>query len=226
FGMWWFLKRSKTAANTVATVRQAQPPRPIPPPPAAIPSVPTHNPEPPPPAAPPPVEPGEPPPSAANEDASEVLAEAERDRAAGHDAEAIAAYERAYELTGDPAILSSLAQAEIARGWLTAALDPLQRLLALASTEDARSEVEQKLAELQHRLAHVRLELLHAHGDERIEIDGKVELAAGLGYDVAIDPGDHVMTIARGDRTLDRRDFHAAESELVRLSVELEPSHQ
>jgi hypothetical protein len=217
-GTWWFLVGSKTADRTVASVRKVQP---LGPQPAAATTKPAEQPD----LLPiaPPVAPTAP--SDADRDEARQLAEeAHRAMQSGDYPAAVAAWQRAYQRTSDAQFLLQLVEALIAQGKLRAASDELRRFLAAApadSAPQARADAQRRLDDVQRRIAHLRLELRGAHGDERVELDGSIEPAAALGYDVALDPGDHAMSVRRAERTLATQTFHASDGELVRLSVDL-----
>jgi hypothetical protein len=218
-GTWWFLVGNKTADRTVASVRKAQPPLVGPQPMAAAVTTPAEaeEPLPVPPAAPPP-------PSAADRDeARQLSAEAQHAIESGEHAQAAAAFRRAYQRSADPPLLLQLAEAEVAQGKLRAAAQELRHFLAVAPTgsgDEARTAAQRKLEDVERRIAHLRLDLRGARGDERVELDGAIEPAALLGYDVALDPGDHSLVLRRADQPLTTRSFHASDGELVRLVLD------
>jgi hypothetical protein len=135
----------------------------------------------------------------------------------------VAALQRAYMLHADALVLLQLAQAELAQGRLLLAANDLRRFLDTARTPEAqkaRVTAQSQLAAVERRLAHLRVELSGTMGDEQIELDGGVEVGATLGYDVALDPGEHSLVLLRHGQPLARRSFKAAEAELVRLSID------
>jgi hypothetical protein len=217
-GTWWFLVGSKTADRTVASVRKVQP---LGPQPTAATAKPPEQPTVLPIVAP--VAPSAP--SDADRDEARQLAEeAQRAMHSGDYPAAVAAWQRAYQRTSDAKFLLQLAEAEIAQGKLRAASDELRRFLAALpadSAPEARAEAQRQLDDVQRRIAHLRLELRGAHGDERVELDGNVEPAAALGYDVALDPGDHALSVRRAERALAAQTFHVGDGELLRISVDL-----
>jgi hypothetical protein len=222
-GTWWFLVGNKTADRTVASVRKAQP-TPVGPQPTAAVIPAADQPE-----APLTLSPAAPaPPSAADKDeARQLLAEAQQASARGEYAQAAAALQRAYQRIADPQLLLQLAEAERAQGKLRAAAQELRHFLAVAPAgegdEQAKLAAQHKLEDVERRIAHLRLELRGARGDERVELDGALEPAALLGYDVPLDPGDHELVLRRADQPLSTRSFHAGDGELVRLALDASP---
>lgn len=129
---------------------------------------------------------------------------------------------RAYTLLPHPSILLQLSAAEEKRGkWLLARSD-LRRALARSElTPEEREQAQAREQALAGKLPRLRITLSHATGDEQALIDGVIEPSALLGYDVPVDPGQHVLIIQRQDRTLAEQRFEAAEAQLVRVTLEL-----
>jgi hypothetical protein len=222
-GIWWRLVGRNSEQRSAVQARQAQalsPARTVPPTAAASPLPLVRAPS----ADQPPVAAESIGPSEADRaELAQAQAEAERETQRGNHAAAAAALQRAYMLHPDARILLQLAQAELAQGRLLLAAKDLRRFLDTARTPQAQAErvtAQSQLDGLQRRLAHLRVELTGAMGDEQIELDGVVEAAATLGYDVALDPGEHSLVMLRHGQPLARRSFKAAEAELVRVSID------
>jgi hypothetical protein len=155
----------------------------------------------------------------------EAHALAEQARAAqarGQSGDAALLLARAYALSPEPAIALQLSAAEEAHGrWLLAAGD-LRRLLAAHTLPEAEQRrVSEQLAQLEARTPKLRLMLEHAAGDEVITIDGADAPAAGLGYDIAVDPGEHALRVSRRGRELARSSFSASAGKLTRVALDL-----
>jgi hypothetical protein len=155
---------------------------------------------------------------------AQALAEAERVTQHGDHAAAAAALQRAYILQADSLILLRLAEAELAQGRLLLASNDFRRFLATARTSQAQQKkaaAQSQLEAIARRLAHLRIELIGAVGNEQIELDGVVEPTALLGYDVALEPGEHSLSVLRDGARLAQRTVQAAETELLRISIDL-----
>jgi hypothetical protein len=176
--------------------------------------------------------------------APEIAAQAQLDAAASDDAKveralaearvhseraeyalAELALARAYARRADPMFLLQLADAQEKQGKLALALTELQRFLKTASEPNAslqKPTAQARIAAIEPRLSHLRLQLLHARGDEHVDLDEVVQPTAGLGYDLPLDPGSHVLRVSRGQIQLRRREFAAAPGELVRIDIDLD----
>ena len=154
---------------------------------------------------------------------AEALSEADRANARADHVAALAALQRAYMLRPDVSLLPRIARAELAQGRLSLAARDLRRYLADGQSEPAaaRDTAREQLQDIERRMSRVRIELGGATGDEQIEIDAVAEPAATLGYDIALDPGEHELVVSRGERELLRRVFTTKQGELLRLPLEL-----
>jgi hypothetical protein len=148
-----------------------------------------------------------------------VIADAHADHAA-----LAAALRRAYAADPDPLLWLRIADADLAQDKPALAFVDLQHFLAAASTGPAlaqRAQAEARVQELNTRIARLRLTLAAVSGGERVEIDGVEEPGALSGYDVVLDPGQHMLRIRRGAELLLERAFAAQPGELVRLDLQL-----
>jgi hypothetical protein len=139
------------------------------------------------------------------------------------------ALRRAYAAQADPMLLVRIADAEIARGQRARAARALQQFLATTATADstvapAKAQAEAKLNELLPQLARVRVTYAAASGDEVVAIDGTPQPGALLGYDLLLDPGQHVLTLSTPARANApaknvEKTFEAHPGELVRIEL-------
>jgi hypothetical protein len=153
---------------------------------------------------------------------AEALAEADRASLQSDYTAVASALQRAYMLHPDPLLLPRLAQAQAARGRLVLAARDLRRFMAstAGALASQRASAQAQLDSVEHRLAHLRVELVGVAGGEELQVDGVPEPTATLGYDVAIDPGTHDLVLSRKGHALARRTFSAKEAELVRLALD------
>jgi hypothetical protein len=136
------------------------------------------------------------------------------------------ALRRAYAAEADPMLLLRIADAEIARGKRALAAQALQQFLASAAAADStalgplKPQAEAKLNELLPQLARVRITYAAASGDEVVAIDGTPQAGALLGYDVLLDPGQHVLTLTSpgGAKNVEKI-FEAHPGELLRIDL-------
>jgi hypothetical protein len=219
-GIWWLTRSQKHAEQEATRKAQAA----LAARPRRFPAAATNQPAPAPPTAAPMPPPVTPPTPAAQAQLEAALAEAKQQTERGDHARAAMALGRAYALQPDPLLLLQLSAAEQAQGeWLLAASE-LRRFLALPGAPDVdreRPAVQARLSELERRLPQLRLVLAGANGDESVAVDGVATPAAALGYDVPLDPGTHALAITRAGKTLAERSFSAAESEVVRIELDL-----
>jgi hypothetical protein len=140
------------------------------------------------------------------------------------------ALRRAYAAQADPMLLVRIADADIARGKRALAAQALQQFLATTATADGATvapvkvQAEAKLNELLPQLARVRVTYAAASGDEVVAIDGAAQPGALLGYDLLLDPGQHVLTLSTparanaGAKNVEKT-FEARPGELVRIEL-------
>jgi hypothetical protein len=223
-GIWWLHKRQEQAASRAAdTQRLAQLRSPVPEPRAPVRSPSATA-----------AAPGGLPPTAASalpllppaeeSERAEQLEAARSAHARGDHAAEERALARAQVLRPEAASALALAAAQTEQGRLIAAESLLARVLATYTlTADERARAEAEHSGLHARIPHLRLLASGAQGDERVLLDGAPEPSALAGYDVPLDPGEHQLQVERAGRVLSKQHFHAAEGELVRLSLELAP---
>jgi hypothetical protein len=153
-----------------------------------------------------------------------ALDDATRAHDAGDHGAELAALERAYSLQRDPQLLLRIADASLAQSRLVPAAAALERFLDTVIEPSASREapaVRARLATLVQRIPKLRLSLTNAHGDERVEVDGRAEPGALLGYDVRLEVGEHRVTVQRGAQRLVDEGFSAREHELIRRTFVL-----
>jgi hypothetical protein len=154
------------------------------------------------------------------EQIDQAAAEARSAQQRGDHVAAIAALERAYAIYPEPSLLLQLAEAEEASSSLLRAIATLRKFLSQADPA-SKPPVQTRIDAIQRRLPQLRLELSAAHGDELVELDGKLERGATLGYDVPLDPGPHHLVLFRTGQPLAEREFTAEESKLIRIAIDL-----
>jgi len=153
-----------------------------------------------------------------------ALDDAARAHDAGEHAAELAALKRAYSLQRDPQLLLRITDAALAQSRLVPAAAALERFLDTVAEPSASREasvVRARLATLVQRIPKLRLSLTNARGDERVEVDGRAEPGALLGYDVRLEVGEHRVTVHRGAQRLVDEQFNTREQELIRRSFVL-----
>lgn len=115
------------------------------------------------------------------------------------------AFERALAITERPSILLNLATAEAETGALLAAARSYRRFLELATGRDQRqhrAEAAEALAAVEARTPHLELEVSGLATDDEIRLDDRVVPRDELIAPVALDPGEHRVTVRRAGREI------------------------
>jgi hypothetical protein len=79
-----------------------------------------------------------------------------------------------------------------------------------AHTADERAYVDAArtaLTDLEHRIAHVRLEVTALQTGDVLELDGNRIASATVGAAMPVDPGEHIIRVTRGEHTAMQRSF-------------------
>jgi hypothetical protein len=131
-------------------------------------------------------------------------------------------FQRSYELYPRPLTLLNLAGAQAQSGELVTSSENYRKFIREANAPPASEQkpaAEQALAQVEARLARVKLRVDNVQSDDRIEIDGRRVSAATLGLSVPMDPGEHKVIASRNGAELTRVAFHLDERESRELSL-------
>lgn len=114
--------------------------------------------------------------------------------------DAIAAFERSYELSPRAATLMNLGSVEERAGRLVAALGSYRRFLATADDrllESHGDAAREAIGRIEARVAHLTIVALGLEAHDEVRLDDAVLEPATLGLDLPVDPGEHTLTIHR-----------------------------
>ena len=135
------------------------------------------------------------------------------------------AFERSYEISPRDVTLLNLAVVLAEAGKLVDAADAYRRFIARADgAMEARhgAEARTALAALEVRLANVTIAVRSLRETDEVRINDTVIAHAGLGLEMPVDPGTHVIEVRRGRRSCARRAIRVAEG--AHADVELDAS--
>jgi len=138
--------------------------------------------------------------------------------------DALRAFSQAYALVPQPQTLLNLAGAQVRTGRLVSATESYRRFLRDAAQGPAavyRDDAQRALDEAERKVARVRVEARGLSETDRVTLDGVSLAPAALSSEVRVDPGEHVLAVARDDAEVARATFVAGEGEArtVRLAV-------
>ena len=143
--------------------------------------------------------------------------------------EALEAFTRAYELAPRPLTLLNLAGAQVETGHLVEGAESYRRFIREAEGRAAEQvpAAEEALAAVEPRIARVRLEITNLARRDLVELDDLPLSEAVLGAELPVNPGDHIVRVARADEEIARESFQVEEGERraepVRLQLPLAP---
>lgn len=135
------------------------------------------------------------------------------------------AFERAYELSRVGAALYNLGFAYRARGKYTAAREAFARVLRdhLELDPGQRAEAERILAEVEARIARLRLAGFAPRGDDVVRLDGAVVSPLPAPPVLETDPGSHALRVERRDHLPFEWSGRLRDGEEQTVEVELVP---
>lgn len=139
--------------------------------------------------------------------------------------EAVDSFQRSFELAPRPLTMMNLAGALAQTGRLVEAAEAYRSFLTMARTgRDARlrDEAERQLRELEGRIPRVRLRVLGRAEGDVLRLDEYELGSSALDLPVAVDPGEHTVTIVRDgqERSLP---FGAAEGVAQEVVIDARP---
>ncbi|AKF06274.1 hypothetical protein [Sandaracinus amylolyticus] len=138
--------------------------------------------------------------------------------------EALDAFERSYALYPRPITLMNLAGAQRQTGRLVAASESYRRFLRDASERersDYGAAIESALAAIDAQIAHATLRVDGLTSADRVQLDGEALDAHALGTEIALDPGEHRVVVARAEQTLLDHPFTLREGERAEVALEI-----
>jgi hypothetical protein len=143
---------------------------------------------------------------------------------AGRWNDALLEFARAYEIVPQPQTLYNLARAQRETGRFMAAIESYQRFLHEAtnpSLETYRANATDALAQLQARLGHVRLRVEQLAPGDGLSIDGQPVTASEAAAELALDPGQHLVIVARAGSEVWRASFALSEGEVREVPLRI-----
>ncbi|UJR81103.1 hypothetical protein [Sandaracinus amylolyticus] len=138
--------------------------------------------------------------------------------------EARGAFERSYALYPRPITLMNLAGAQRQTGRLVAASESYRRFLRDASERERRdygAAIESALGGIDAQIAHATLRIEGLDPGDRVQLDGEALDPRALGTEIALDPGEHRVVIARTEQTLLDHPFTLREGERTEVALEV-----
>jgi hypothetical protein len=122
----------------------------------------------------------------------------------GHWESAEDRFRRAYSLRASPVIAYNLASALAERGRLVEASEFLRKVQQDDKVDPGIQQSARRLqAELASRIARITIGTRDMQASDQVSLDGNPLLAAQLGVEIPIDPGDHTLRLSRGDEVVD-----------------------
>jgi hypothetical protein len=143
--------------------------------------------------------------------------------------EALEAFTRAYELAPRPLTLLNLAGAQVETGNLVEGAESYRRFIREAEGRAAEQipAAREALAAVEPRIARVRLEITNLARRDVVELDDVALSGAVLGEELPVNPGEHIVRVARDDAEIGRESFRVDEGERrvepVRMQLPLAP---
>jgi hypothetical protein len=135
-------------------------------------------------------------------------------------------FERSYRVVPRSSTLLNLASAQAETGQLVLAAESYRRFVAEAGADQselARS-AEDALADVEARLARVTISVEGLEADDELWLDEQVIGHGSLGIPLPLNPGDHVVTVARGGAAVGERSFTIGEGRSEDVTLELHAS--
>jgi tetratricopeptide (TPR) repeat protein len=141
--------------------------------------------------------------------------------------EALAAFERSYEIAPRSSTLLNLAGAQVELGRFVAATESYRRLIRDAGRNARerrlREQAEEALERLTPRLARLTLRIDGLGEDDAIVLDEAEVAHAIVGIATPVDPGAHRVAVRRGGAEIGSASLSLAEGESSELQVILRP---
>jgi tetratricopeptide (TPR) repeat protein len=135
--------------------------------------------------------------------------------------EAREAFSRSFDIVPRNSTLLNLAGAQAETGRLVAARASYRRFLDQAGARERPlvASAEEALADVDRRIARVTIEAPGLVDEDEVWLDDDVVGHASLGVPLPVDPGDHVITVARGGAAAGEASFTVAEGEATEVRV-------
>ncbi|MEM9193440.1 MAG: tetratricopeptide repeat protein [Myxococcota bacterium] len=135
--------------------------------------------------------------------------------------EAAAAFERSYELVPRRPALFNLASTLAQAGRLVEARERYQRYAAAAQDPDLLAEARRLIEEIEPRLARLTVIIENLSPEDEVRFNETTLAPAAIGAPLPTDPGQHVVTVSRGDEELLRHGLILSEGEQRRVSLNI-----
>ncbi|MBX3271691.1 MAG: hypothetical protein KF729_15600 [Sandaracinaceae bacterium] len=130
---------------------------------------------------------------------------------------------RSYELVPRASTLMNLATAQAELGLLVEAIESYRRFLSEMTPREARHrrQVEQAIAELEPRVAHVDLTIPRLEPGDVVRLDGRALPSAALEVALPMSPGAHRLLVERDGAQIGAVDLVLVEGERRGVEVAL-----
>jgi tetratricopeptide (TPR) repeat protein len=93
--------------------------------------------------------------------------------------------------------------------------------LAKEKNDERVPTIQERIAALEPRLPHLRLDVAHPEVPLVVKRDEAVVPSASFGLALPVDPGPIAITVLRGEQVLERRQVNAEEAKFAALSLDL-----
>lgn len=141
--------------------------------------------------------------------------------------DALSAFERSYAIAPRSTTLLNLAGAQVQLGRLVAASESYQRLIREAGSNARerrlRDQAREALSSLEPRIAHLTLNITDLARSDEVLLDGTAVAHAIVGVATPVDPGDHRISVRRGDREIGQASVTLSEGGSREVTVLLRP---
>lgn len=141
--------------------------------------------------------------------------------------EAADRFRRTMDLHPTPVVAFNLAAALVELGRLVEAAEHLRMTQRFpGAEEEVRREAEAMLAQIEPRIAHLRIDADALPRGAHVEADGRVLTRAELGVELPTDPGTHRFLVVLEGATVEERtmELGPGQHERIALGADLSPS--
>jgi hypothetical protein len=130
-------------------------------------------------------------------------------------------FERSYRVVPRSSTLLNLASAQAETGQLIHAAESYRRFIAEAGGDQAElaASAEEALADVEARLARVTISIEGLEANDEVWLDEQVIGHGSLGIDLPVNPGEHVVTVARAGAAVGEQSFTVGEGESREVAV-------
>jgi hypothetical protein len=137
-------------------------------------------------------------------------------------------FDEAFALYPNPVILVNLASAQVQTGHLVEGAESYRTFLSMAETDERATPhiptAREALASVVPRIPKVRLTLEDLGGDDVVLIDDRPISRPRLAAPIAVNPGDHRVTVQHDATVRGEASFSVPEGDVIEVTVPLTPA--